>query len=176
VGGASTPHWLSLGLPLMNLFTFPSHITVVDQMQVLGMSKYESMVLNEQAIDRARKLGRHVAETMNKPISEVNWMGDEEGTCPVCHSDLLTVSKKNPVECPICGISGKIQVNGDEISVIFDEEEKNRSRLTLAGKLEHWIELKESFKIRQQGVQEIGKEEISKRLKKYKGYRELQVT
>lgn len=168
VGGASTPHWLSMGLPLMNLFTFPSHITVVDQMQVLTVSQYGNVVLNEKAIERARRLGRNVAEAMGKPISEVKWMGDEPGTCPVCHSNLLTVTKKNPVQCPICGISGEIKVDGDEITVTFSEEEQKRSRLTLAGKLEHWNELRENFKIFEQRED---KDEIPKKLEKYKSYK-----
>ena len=66
-------------------------------------------------------------------------------------------------------------MDGDEISVIFDEEEQKRSRLTIPGKLEHWIELTENFKVRQKHTQETGKEEVARRLEKYKGYRELQV-
>lgn len=141
VGGASTPNWLSLGLPLMNLFTFPSHITVVDQMQVLATTQYGNVVMNELAIARARSLGRNVAEAMGKPISDVEWTGDEPGTCPVCHSNLLIVTRRNPVECPICGIKGVLKIDGDEITVTFDEEEQKRSRLTLAGKLEHFHEI-----------------------------------
>ena len=174
VGGASTPHWLSLGLPLMYLFAFPSHITIVDQMQVLSMSQYGNVVLNEEAIKRARRLGRNVAQAMSKPISEVKWIGDEPGTCPVCHSNLLTVGKKNPVECPICGISGEIKVDGNEITVTFSEEEQKRSRLTLAGKMEHWVELRNNFPMIGQRIQKEGME-LPKKLEKYKGYKEIQI-
>lgn len=166
VGGGS--HWVSMSLPLMNLFTFPLHITVVDQMQLVAVW-YGNVVLNEgaEAIERARRLGCNVAGAMGKPISEVKWMGDEPGTCPVCHSNLLTVTKKNPVECPICGISGQIKVDGDEITVTFSEEEQKRSRLTLAGLLEHWFELRGNFKKAEQKMQREGKE-LSKKLEKYK--------
>ena len=170
-GGASTPHWLSLGLPLMYLLTFPSGITVVDQMQVLAISQLGSVALHEKVLERARKLGRNVAQAMGKPISEVKWMGDA-GTCPVCHSNLLTVTNKNPVECPICGISGKIKVDGDKITVTFSAEEQKRSRLMLAGKLEHWVELRENFKMIGP-VMERGGKELPKKLEKYKGYKEI---
>lgn len=170
VGGASTPNWLSFGLPLMNLFTFPSHITVIDQMQVLATTQYGNVVMNEVAIARARRLGRNIAEAMGKPISEVEWMGDEPGTCPVCHSNLLIVTRRNPVECPICGIKGVLKIDGDEITVTFDEEEQKRSRLTLAGKLEHFYEIGESYSM---FMQREDKDEIPKRLEKYKSYKEI---
>jgi multimeric flavodoxin WrbA len=146
VGGATTPHWASLALPLMNLFTFPSHIQVVDQMQMLGATAFMNVVLEpEPHVERARRLGRHVAEAMLLPAEEVRWMGDEEGTCPVCHSNLLTVTSRNPVECPICGIAGTLMLEGDRIKVVFSEEEQARSRVTMAGKLEHWVEVRESL-------------------------------
>jgi multimeric flavodoxin WrbA len=172
VGGATTPNWASFGLPLMNTFTFSSHITVVDQMQVLETSRYGNVVLNEGALKRARRLGRNVARAMATPIGEVKWMGDEPGTCPVCHSNLLTVTNRNPIECPICGISGEIKVEGDKISVTFSEKEQKRSRLTLAGKLEHNDELRHNFGI---FAQRQDKDQIPARLEKYKGYRELKM-
>ena len=171
VGGAVTPHWLSLGLPLMNLFTFPSHIQVVDQMQVLGVSRWGHVVLNDEAMARARKLGHNVAQAMGKSEKEVRWMGDEPGTCPVCHSNLLTVPKKNPVECAICGIRGEIKVEGDDISVTFSEEEQKRARLTVAGKLEHYVEIRDNFKI---AAARKDLDQIPARLKKYEGYREIE--
>jgi multimeric flavodoxin WrbA len=171
VGGAITPHWLSLGLPLMNLFTFPSHIQVVDQMQVLGVSRWGHVVLNDEAMARARNLGHIVAQAMGKSEKELRWMGDEPGTCPVCHSNLLTVPKKNPVECAICGIKGKIGVEGDEITVTFSEEEQKKARLTIAGKLEHYLEIRDNFRI---AAARKDLDQIPERLKKYEGYREIE--
>jgi len=170
VGGAITPHWLSLGLPMMNLFTFPSHINVVDQMQVLGVGRAGHVVLNDEAMARARELGRHVAEAMSKPNNEAKWMGDEPGTCPVCHSNLMTVPKKNPIECAICGIRGEIKVEGDEIIVTFSEAEQKRARLTIAGKMEHFHEIRNNF---QMAAGRDDLDQIPVRLKKYEGYKEI---
>jgi len=142
VGGASTPHWVTLGLPLMHLFTFPSHIKVVDQMQVTATTEYGNVVLEPGPFERARTLGRNVAEAMFKPEQELEWKGDEEGMCPVCHSNLFSITGRNPVECPICGIYGTLTIDGDRIKVTFSEEEQARSRLTMAGKLEHWVEIR----------------------------------
>jgi len=120
---------------------------------------------------RARRLGHNVAEAMGKSQEEVRWMGDEVGTCPVCHSNLLTVTKKNPVECAICGISGAIKVEGDKISVTFSEEEQKRARLTVAGKLEHYLEIRDNFRI---AATRNDLDQIPERLKKYEGYREIE--
>ncbi len=171
VGGAVTPHWLSLGLPLMNLFTFPSHIQVVDQMQVLGVSRWGHVVLNDEAMARARKLGQNVAKVMGKSEKEVGWMGDDPGTCPVCHSNLMTVPSKNPVECAICGIKGEINVEGGKISVTFSEEEQKKARLTVAGKLEHYLEISDNFRI---AAARKDLDQIPERLKKYEGYGEIE--
>jgi len=118
-------------------------------------------------------LGRHVAEAVGKPNREAKWMGDEEGTCPVCHSNLLTVPKKNPVECAICGIWGEIRMEGDEIVVTFSEEEQRRARLTIAGKLEHFHEIRDNFRI---AAQRDDQDQIPVRLKKYEGYKEIEIT
>ena len=173
VGGSITPEWLSLGLPLMNLFTFPPHIEVVDQMELIGANHYGNVVQNEKAMKRARLLGCHVAEAMAKP-GEPTWMGDEPGTCPVCHSNLLKVTNKNPVECALCGIHGEMKVDGQGITVTFSEEEQKRSRLTLAGEMEHVNEIDNNIKIKQARMEREGKD-LPGKLEKYKGYKEIQM-
>ena len=167
VAGALTPHWFSFGLPLMNLITFSSHIAVVDQMQVHSISK-GSILMNDETMKRARKLGKNVAKFMGKTPDKVKWMGDEMGTCPVCHSNLLTVTDKNPVECPVCGIAGTLKVVDGKIKVTFSKKEQARSRLTLAGKLEHWVELGQAFPY----MAQQDPKELDKRRKKYIGYAE----
>ncbi len=145
VGGATTPHWASLGLPLMHFITFPPAVQVIDQVQYLGTAAVGNFVLTPERFERAKTLGRNVAEAMLKPVEERAWKGDAEGICPVCHNDLLTVTNgRNPVECPICGIAGTLSVDGDRITVTFSEEEQARSRLTIAGKHEHWVEVSTS--------------------------------
>jgi uncharacterized Zn finger protein (UPF0148 family) len=139
-------------------------------MQVLGVSRWGHVVLNDEAIARARKLGQNVAQAMGKSEKEVKWTGDEPGTCPVCHSSLMTVAKKNPIECAICGIKGKIEVEGDEITVTFSEEERKKARLTVAGKLEHYLEIQDNFK---RAAARKDLDQIPERLKKYEGYREI---
>lgn len=169
VGGATTFYPMALGLPLMNLFTLPMHITIVDQMLVGGTTRFGHAVLRPDALSRARKLGRNIAEAMKKPIDEIKWMGDELGTCPACHSNLLLVTDKNPIMCSICGMRGEIKTDGDKITVSFSEKELKRSRVTLAGAGERWTELEGNFS------RLIDESQVPEKVKKYKGYREIRL-
>jgi multimeric flavodoxin WrbA len=174
VGGATTSYPLSLGLPLMNLFTFSMKIKNVDQMQVMGITTVGHVIYKPEALARARKLGRNVAEAMKKPIDEVKWMGDELGTCPACHSNLLIVTKKNPVMCPICGIKGELKTDDDRITVTFSENELKRARVNIGGE-ERWAELDANAR-RMEAETKLKDYKVPIRLeglKKYKGYREI---
>ena len=179
VGGSVTPDWLSLGLSIFQTMTFSLQLELVDQMMVMGTNIIEGQVLlNDAAVSRARKLGRHVAEAMGKPAAEMKWKGDEQGTCPVCHQNELTVKNKNPVQCPICGIYGELKIENGEIKVIFSEEEQKRSRLTIAGKMEHWNEYhpsdpEKAWELKQTSTipsskQKQFKDEIKRKMVKYK--------
>lgn len=126
----------------MHLFAFPSHMTVVDQMQVSGTTAIGNVVLTPDALERAQSLGRNVAETMLKPDEEPQWFG-AEGVCPVCHCDLLTITDGTLVECAVCGIAGTLTLGGGgRINVSFDEEVRERSRLAMGGKKDHWDEVR----------------------------------
>jgi multimeric flavodoxin WrbA len=183
VGGAVTPHWVSLGLPMMHCITFPKQFDLVDQIQVLSVSTVlGAVVLNEKTINRARLLGHNVATEMNKLVGKQwrgdelgsftkqsadkpDWYGDEPGTCPVCHSNLLIVGKENPVVCPICGSKGTINVIGTKITVTFTQEEQAISRLTLEGKRIHQDEIRECTNSLLPKVNDI-----EKKFAKYNGY------
>jgi hypothetical protein len=133
------------------------------------------LVENEAVLERARRLGRNVAKAMQAPADQAKWMG-EEGTCPVCHLDLISIAKKNPVECPICGIRGELKIVGDEFKVTFTEEEMEHSRLRIGGLKDHWDELTaggpEAMKRRMEEYQKRAGE-ITKKKEKYMGYREI---
>ena len=66
-------------------------------------------------------------------------MGDDKGTCPVCHSGLLVVGKTT-VECAICGIHGTLKADNGRIDVTFLPEEA-KARLQKEGKRIHGREI-----------------------------------
>ncbi len=145
VGGARTENWLSLAMPNMYEFTMPMGIDVVDKYQYHGAMNVEHVLGRPEVLERMKGLGRNIVKALNSTTEEerTKWRGDEEGVCPVCHMDLLTIMHdKNKVECPICGIEGELNLVDGKIKVTFPEHQIKRSRLYEAGKLEHSEEIK----------------------------------
>ena len=145
VGGAMTENWLALSLPSMYAFTMSMGIDIVDTYKYYGAMAHEHVLGNEKVMERMTALGTHIVEALEAEDEQerTKWRGDKEGTCPVCHCDMLEVSHKGAkVECPVCGIQGELKLVDGEIQVDFSEEEQERSRLHWAGKLEHSTEIK----------------------------------
>ncbi len=165
VGGAITKNWLSFGLPMMHLMTFPSAIKIVDQMEVMGAGAFMNVVLEPGFIERARRLGKNIAMSMKQPFEEATWRGEERGVCPVCNCNLLTVFDKNPVECPVCGIEGELSLENGKIKVEFSAEEIAMARGTFAGEKEHIEEILNNLATFEQRPD---KGEIPARVAKYK--------
>jgi hypothetical protein len=73
------------------------------------------------------------------------------------------------VECPLCGIRGKLIVDGDNVRVEFPPEQQARSRYTREGLQEHYLEINGFVK----GIGpklEAGKEKIDAGLKEFTEY------
>lgn len=144
VGGAMTENWLAFMIPTMYAMPMSMDIKIVDTYQYHGAMAYPHVVGNEPVMERARKVGQNIAAALAADGEERSrWRGDHEGVCPVCHCDMLTVSRdRTAVECPVCGIRGSFAVEDGKLQVTFSEEEQARSRLHFAGKLEHSTEIK----------------------------------
>jgi multimeric flavodoxin WrbA len=166
-GGRS---YVAISVPLMNYFTYPMGIKVIDQLPLSGLWYGSAgIVENEVILERARQLGRNVKEAIGKPEAGLEWMAEDPGICPVCHSSIMVISKHNPVECPICGARGTIRVEGDRIIVDFPPDQYKKSRFSIESKLDHWNELF-SFATSTGQVEE--KPETARKLKKYLDYLE----
>jgi len=61
-----------MGLPLMNLFTIPMNVQVLDQMQVLRAGESGQVLFQDTAIRRAAKLGQNIALALSLPPSSRN--------------------------------------------------------------------------------------------------------
>lgn len=164
VGGSE---WDNLALPMLHLFTLSMQMEVVDKMLVNWVALPGMVALKDDALERARKSGRHVAETLMKPIEQAEYIG-EEGLCPLCHSKLIEVRNEDnnyPTVCGICGVKGTLNVVDGKVSFEVKEEDKVHSHIKLSGKFEHCDELnKISLKPAPNA------HELPERLKKYKNY------
>ncbi len=167
VGGAVTKNWLSFMLPTMYELPMPMGIDIVDMVEYHGAMKFEHVVGNQPMMARMVQLGGNIAQAVQAETAEVRtrWRGEQEGACPVCHCDMLTIlHDQNRVECPVCGIEGRLKLVDGQIRTTFSEAEQARSRLKDAGKLEHSTEIK---------TQAVGPGQIPNKaelLAKYKDY------
>jgi len=159
---------LQLALPtLQESFLSSMMIPVVDHFTAVGASEARQVLLNDNTMKRAVELGRNVAKSLGSTINEAKFIGDNPGICPVCHENVLLVGKKQPVVCPLCGIKGTIKLEGDEIKVVFPEEEiKDCRRISIETRIQHIIDIgdwHQDFYNRA--------EEAKRKFKKYKSFK-----
>lgn len=142
VGGASDEGWTSMALPSMHLLAFSMQMPVVDHFNVFDMNIRVNPALHPDLMARVNRLGRNVAEAVGAPDKyAVAWKGDRPGICPACHNDLLKIGDGLNVECPICGMRGKLAIQDCQIKAEFSEEEFQHSRMRYGGVHEHMMEL-----------------------------------
>jgi multimeric flavodoxin WrbA/uncharacterized Zn finger protein (UPF0148 family) len=134
IGGSE---WTTLALPLLQLFTLPMGMTIVDQQLFNWNALPGTILLKDEKIKRARRSGKHIAETLKNPDKEPQYIGDK-GSCPVCHANVLDIRKKSePVICAVCGVEGTLNTKGDDYVLEVTEEAKARSHFLLSGKFRH---------------------------------------
>jgi multimeric flavodoxin WrbA len=181
VGGSDM---VGVMLPFLNRCPGGNSSKLVDQMMVIWTSRPDQIVLNEEAITRARKLGQNVGKAMKMPSGEVKYVGDKfnnsdnftrsdydlttqltpfHETCPVCHSDLIRLRGKT-AECPMCYMKGEVEIKNGVPSFICDPVKRPSPYAGVAGRKRH-----DDDGIRKADtlVQEK-KEEITEKMKKYK--------
>ena len=171
VGGATTPHWVSMGTAGLHLLGFPNLMKVIGNLNVHHMGTTGSPVLNKELMATVNELGSRVAKAYDQPMEQIEWFG-EEGTCPVCHQNLMTMTGTTAVVCPICGIEGKLTVDGEKVSVTFTEEEKGKARGTFWGQDDHVREIQGFGAIAAPKIMAV-KELLPGMLEKYKKFEEF---
>ncbi|KAL2829631.1 flavoprotein-like protein [Aspergillus pseudoustus] len=141
VGGAAGTDWTPFGLPLMHQMFFSMGIQVVSQFQVNGCGLPGSILLDAAALEKARQLGVLLVSQAGK--QDVTFQGPQQGTCPLCHLDMIVVKDGNEVECATCGAQGRFVVEPGEnlVTVEFNEEGRKSSVLTETGKDLHLQEI-----------------------------------
>lgn len=136
VGGATTDHWVSYGIPGMNLFGMSLNMKVVDQLNAYAAYVPDN---HQRLLEQSGRMGRRITEALSLKNDEITWES-EPGVCPVCHCNEVTITGSTKVSCPVCGIYGNLTVEDGKIHVDFPIEEQRRSRLKFTGVLEHQVE------------------------------------
>lgn len=143
VGGALTSQWTSLALPVMHQMTFSSHMAVADQLLVGGAGMPRSVVLDDDALAAAARVGHSVGSQLGHPFDEVEYRGDA-GLCPLCHLSAVTISGAD-VECLTCGAAGRLDMHDGAPLVRFEDPAGlERSVISMAQKRAHFREVQET--------------------------------
>lgn len=132
VGGSLPTRWKSLALPLLHTLTASAQIAVVDQVEFAGAGSPGSIVLQPDALARARQLGSAVGSQLGRTYEEAEYRG-EPGLCPLCHLSVIVVLGDR-AECASCGATGVF-----DGTVSFTGLEQ--SVLSRAEKLDHFHEV-----------------------------------
>lgn len=168
VGGAHTPNWVSLGLVNMGIFGMSTCMIPVGQIDAYDMGHRTNPVLDQPFMEQVAGLGRHMVACEGKTREEIEFYG-EQGTCPVCHNNLITLQGTVHVECPLCGIRGELKVDGEKVHVEFSEAEQKRARGKIDGLWEHHYELRDMMKVIIPKLEE-NKETLPKLLEPFKNF------
>jgi multimeric flavodoxin WrbA len=85
------------------------------------------VVLDPDAMDLAFQMGEEIALAVRH--QDFTYRG-EEGICPSCHDRNVRILKDDEtIECPTCGIRGKLSLSDGKIKVEFEEKALAESRL-----------------------------------------------
>jgi len=139
VGGALTPQWHTLALPMMQTLAFSMRSGIVDQAILFGSGTPRSIVLQPDALERARRLGANMAEQLGRSFDEVEYRG-EPGLCPLCHLSLISV-RGEVAECGGCGAEGRAVIADGRVTVDFPPEGLEKSVLHPVEKRAHSEEI-----------------------------------
>lgn len=140
VGGATTDDWVSMGTATMHLLGFPVAMKVIANLDVHHTGEMGSPYLDEALMAKVHEAGSATAVAARDQNEDAAYIG-EPGTCPVCHQNLLMVNGTTTVTCPVCGIQGKLRIEGEKLLVDFPKEQQERARGTFRGLREHTTEI-----------------------------------
>lgn len=171
--GGSCHDWQTLALEGMGATMFTQSINVVDQMMATRNGRPGNVLLRDEQIKRAHKMGENIIQAIQTPVEERGWLGDEDmGMCPRCHSSLIYKGDKHwdgiefPFECAVCGAGGDlVKDETGEYRFVLAENGLIRDRNINKARAEHLNEIVNT-RIDFMKHQDIVKE-------KYKKYKEL---
>ena len=123
----ATRGWTPYAFVQPNILLLFLGMEVIDR-ALIHTQAINEVVLYDKALAKARKMGREVAKAVK--TGDTSYRG-EPGICPICQDRVLRILRDDKtVECGVCGIRGKIDVEEGKIRVHFDEDPILNQRFT----------------------------------------------
>jgi len=147
--GGSCLDWQTLTLDAMSATMFTQSLQVVDKMLATRNGLPGNVLLRPEQIARARKMGENIIKSIQTPVEERGWLGDEDmGMCPNCHANLVYRGDTHwdginfPFECAVCGAGGDlVKDENGEIKFVIAENGLVRDRNKNESRAEHLNEI-----------------------------------
>jgi hypothetical protein len=125
IGVAGIKGWESFTLPILNLFMLSLGFKVIDQ-EIFYAQGPGEILLNDSAMERARKIGFNLYQMASQPPEGWKYVG-EPGQCPNCHQNLFII-KNGKAECAVCKTNAEIEITDGAIRLTFNPEKLNEHR------------------------------------------------
>ncbi len=114
----ATRGWIPYIFMQANILFSVMNLAKINQAAVCTQGMTE-VVLDEGAMALAYRMGREVAQAVR--TQDFTYRG-EKGVCPGCYDSLIRIMHdRETVECPTCGVRGKLTVTDGRIDVVFEE-------------------------------------------------------
>ena len=147
--GGSTRSWQSMALESMQATCFTNDFKVIDMYLATRVPAAKQCLLDDEMIKRAYKIGQNIMKSLNTPVKERKWLGEEDmGWCPNCHSNALVLGEVQwdglhfPVECQVCGAGGNLEKSETgKWKFVIQEDGLCRDRTTVEGREENLKEI-----------------------------------
>jgi multimeric flavodoxin WrbA len=115
----ATRGWIPYGMLQPNIFFGILGLKVIHR-EIFNVQGLGEAVHDEEAIARARRIGHELAEAVQDQNPSYR---SEPGLCPICQDWNIRILKgRKAVECPTCGIRGKLEMQNGIIHVSFDDK------------------------------------------------------
>ncbi len=115
----ATRGWIPYIFVQANILLNLMGLTKINQAAICTQGISE-VVLDQEAMDLAYGLGKEIALAVQG--RDLTYKG-EEGVCPSCHDWLFRILKdRETVECPTCGVRGKLSLANGKIDMKFEEK------------------------------------------------------
>lgn len=178
--GGSTRAWQSMALEGMQATMFTTDMKVVDMLLATRVPGPAQVLLDDELIARAKKLGENIMTAVKTPVEERKWLGEENmGWCPNCHSNALVLGELQwdglhyPIECQVCGAGGNLEKTADgKWKFVIQEDGYLKDRTTVEGRAKHLEEIAHTqggFFTNPENREIVAKKIVRYKNKKFKG-------
>ena len=127
VGGTD---WTNYGMPIASMGVMEyigGFNRIVDHLAVKFNPSAGAILLDNEAMTRAYKLGENMADALkNAETGKVAFKGDE-GVCPTCHTRLIEI-REDGIFCPMCETKGEAVLENGKLKINFTDEALSKNR------------------------------------------------